>query len=228
MSKGERRKLVAMVTIGQSPRTDVTSDIADILGEEIGVVECGALDNLDDEAISSLAPTTDDDVLVTRLRNGSEVQVSHERVADLVNKCISLVEAEAQVVVFLCTGDFKGIQSRRLLIMPSELLFRVVQSILPQGRAGILIPSSAQVEAITKKWNRKGLETFIQALSPYQEIDQSAVTKAAERFSQAKVDLVVLDCIGYSRQLSQDLKELTGLPVILARTIVARVVNEIL
>ena len=47
---------VGMVTIGQSPRNDVTSDIKDILGPKIETIECGALDELTLEDVKKLEP----------------------------------------------------------------------------------------------------------------------------------------------------------------------------
>lgn len=224
----DSKPLVAMVTIGQSPRTDVTSDVADILGPDIRIVECGALDELTSKDISELKPSPDEHLLVTRLRDGSEVKISHEKVVSLVNDCISKVQDNAVVVVFLCTGEFKDVHADKLLIMPSDLLFQVVQSILPQGVAGILVPSPLQFDDMRAKWKRQGLDIVLESLSPYQETDENRIKEIASSFVNAKADLLVLDCIGYSMKLSQTLKELTGLPTILARTIVARVLREIL
>ena len=227
-NKEGSKPLIALVTIGQSPRTDVTGDVADILGDAVDIVECGALDDLTSEDINDLKPSSDEHLLVTRLRDGSEVMVSHERVVSRVNDCISRVQEQATVVVFLCTGEFKEVHAMRPLIMPSDLLFNVVQSILPRGTAGILVPSPAQFDDIRAKWKREGLDIVLESVSPYQETDEEWIREVASRFVQARVDLLVLDCIGYSTRLSQTLKELTGLPGILARTIVARIVREML
>ncbi len=224
----DSRPLVAMVTIGQSPRTDVTSDVADILGPDIRIVECGALDELTSKDISDMKPSPDEHLLVTRLRDGSEVKVSHEKVVGLVNDCILKVQDKAAVVVFLCTGEFKEVHADKILIMPSDLLFQVVQSILPHGVVGILVPSPLQFDDMRAKWKRKGLKITLESLSPYQETNENRIKEIASSFVNAKADLLVLDCIGYSMKLSQTLKELTGLPTILARTIVARVLREIL
>jgi protein AroM len=219
---------VAMVTIGQSPRVDVTSDIADILGPDVMTIECGALDGLTSTEISEMKPSPEEHLLVSRLRDGSEVRISHEKVVRLVNNCISKVQKQADIVVLLCTGEFKELHADKLLIMPSDLLFRVVQSILPQGVVGILVPSPLQFDDMMTKWKREGLEIVLESLSPYQETDEAQIKAVASRFTQANADLLVLDCIGYSAKLSRTLKELTGLPVILARTLVARVVREML
>jgi len=37
---------VGMITIGQSPRTDITSDVKCTIGDSVDLVEIGALDEL--------------------------------------------------------------------------------------------------------------------------------------------------------------------------------------
>jgi protein AroM len=39
---------VGALTIGQSPRTDITSEIRDILGSDVTILESGVLDGLDE------------------------------------------------------------------------------------------------------------------------------------------------------------------------------------
>ena len=62
---------VGTVTIGQSPRVDVTPDLRRILGDGIELVESGAHDGLRRERIAGMAPREGDYVLVTRLADGS-------------------------------------------------------------------------------------------------------------------------------------------------------------
>jgi len=69
-----------MVTIGQSPRNDVTSDIKDILGPKIEIIGCGALDELTLEDVKKLEPKKGEYVLVTRLREGTQVKVSRNKI----------------------------------------------------------------------------------------------------------------------------------------------------
>ena len=61
---------VGAVTIGQSPRVDVMGDMKAILGEEVEVLEAGALDGLSMEEIEEMEPGEDDYVLVSRLQSG--------------------------------------------------------------------------------------------------------------------------------------------------------------
>ncbi len=70
---------VGLITVGQSPRSDVVPDMAEILGGDVEIVEAGALDGLDRERIATLAPEGDDEILVTRLTDGRSVFVGKTR-----------------------------------------------------------------------------------------------------------------------------------------------------
>ena len=49
-------KKIGMITIGQSPRVDIVPEIKEILGEEIEVLEAGALDGLSLEQVRGFYP----------------------------------------------------------------------------------------------------------------------------------------------------------------------------
>ena len=62
---------VGLITVGQAPRSDVVPDMAAILGGDVEIVEAGALDGLTRAQMEPLAPEGDDEILVTRLADGS-------------------------------------------------------------------------------------------------------------------------------------------------------------
>ncbi|HCA41385.1 MAG TPA: AroM protein, partial [Aminobacterium sp.] len=70
------KRYLGTVTIGQAPRTDIIPDIMPILGENVEVVESGALDGLTKDEVAEMAPKKDDYVLVTRMQDGSSVTVA--------------------------------------------------------------------------------------------------------------------------------------------------------
>src|SRR5688500_12224285 len=67
--------MIALVTIGQSPRPDVSSSMFNEPTRQ-RLLEAGALDGLSDAMIHALTPVDGDHPLVTRLGNGSEVVVA--------------------------------------------------------------------------------------------------------------------------------------------------------
>ena len=62
--------------------------------------------------------------------------------------------------------------------------------------------------------------------SPYGEPEE--LDRAAKEMAGMDVDLVVLDCIGYTSAMKERVRQLSGKPVVLSRTIAARVVMELL
>ena len=77
---------VGTLTIGQSPRTDVIPGIRDVLGPNIEIVEKGALDGLDLEDVKKFYPGPNDYILVTRMRDGTEVKIAEKHVIDRMKR----------------------------------------------------------------------------------------------------------------------------------------------
>src|SRR5688572_33491680 len=100
-----RGPVVGLVTIGQSPRVDVVPDMAAILGPGVDIREAGALDGLARAEIDALAPTGDDEILVTRLRDGTSVFLGKPKIVHLVEARIAALESDgATLSALLCTG----------------------------------------------------------------------------------------------------------------------------
>jgi|Deesub1362A_J573_1020465.scaffolds.fasta_scaffold00001_423 protein AroM len=218
---------IGFITIGQSPRQDVINEIKNILELRIEVMECGVLDGYFPEKIRDIE-TTEGDIFVTRLRNGRQVKISVKRALMGVRECIKKLEEECHIIVILCTGEFPDIDSNRIVIEPSKLLKNTVYSIISRGKIGVLIPSKEQVGIALEKWKRNKIEPVIEVMSPYEDVNENKIQDLSERFSQAHVDLIVLDCIGYNASLKERIRNITGLPVILPRTLIARTLEELL
>ena len=84
--------IVGLVTIGQSPRVDVVPDMAAILGSGVTVRERGALDGLGRAEIAALAPRPGDDILVTRLADGTAAFVAKRHIVSRVQAAIGELE----------------------------------------------------------------------------------------------------------------------------------------
>ncbi|MEM2020908.1 MAG: AroM family protein [Zestosphaera sp.] len=216
---------VGLVTIGQSPRVDVVPEVRSILGDaDVEVVECGALDNLSREEVATLTPKEGEYVLVTRLRDGTEVKIAREKILPLMQGCINSLESSVDVVGLLCTGEFPELKSRKLLVEPSDLLLRVVES-LKAGKLGVIVPDPAQVDLTRRKWRETASDIKILSVSPYTgTLDD--LRKASEELRDR--DLIVLDCIGFSTEAKRAAATASGKPVIIPRTLMARVLRELL
>ena len=100
-----RRPVVGLITIGQSPRVDVVPDMAKVIGPGVEIREAGALDGLDRAQIDALAPGAGDEILVTRLCDGSPVFVAKRHVTARVQaKVTELERGGATLTALLCAG----------------------------------------------------------------------------------------------------------------------------
>jgi protein AroM len=220
--------IVGFVTIGQSPRPDVVPEMVAVMGPGIAVREAGALDGLERAEIEALAPTGDDEILVTRLADGASVFVGEPKVVGLVEQRIAALErGGATLTALLCTGAFPRLQARRPLIQPHPVLLGTLRGLSWPGRLGVLAPSARHVPQTEARWRRDGFDPVVAPLSPYEEEDPVALRRAADAMRAGGAGLVVMDCMGFRRKTRDEVRELSRVPVLLANLLVARVIAEL-
>jgi protein AroM len=220
---------VGLITVGQSPRSDVVPDMAAILGGDIEIAEAGALDGLDRERIAALAPEGDDEILVTRLADGSPVFVGKTKVISLIEARIAALEDRGVALnVLLCTGEFPKLAAGRPFLEPQPLLLGLLRAMTFPGRLGVLTPSERHVPQTAARWRAAGFDAHVAALSPYEEHDPAALRRAAQALRAGNAGLVVMDCIGFRRKTRDEMAALTGAPTLVANLLVARVAAELL
>ena len=218
--------VAATITIGQSPRPDIVDEIRPVLGSSVRVIEAGALDGLDRHEIEAMRPDPGDHALVTLLRDGREVLVGHYHVLPRLQACVDRLQDEADVILMLCTGTFPRFATRRPILYPEQLLFQMARAVAPGVRVGVLTPSALQVADQARRWGEVASSVSVQSFSPYTPGDD--LDGACAAFQREAVDVVVLDCLGYTVALKQEVRRQVGRPVLLARTVLARVAAELL
>jgi protein AroM len=219
--------VLGLVTIGQSPRDDVMPQMMPYLPDNVDIRQAGALDGLDNDELAELAPDLDGYVLHTRLRDGSSITVGREQIVSLVQARIDQLEGEgANLILLMCTGEFPTLRSDVLLVEPDRLLAGVVDGLRPR-RMAVFVPLPSQAEATDEKWEAVDAEKVYVAASPYGEADE--IIRATELLQgHPPVDLVVMDCMGYTEAHRRLVVKAMGKPVILASSLAARVVGELL
>ncbi|RPJ08853.1 MAG: AroM family protein [Deltaproteobacteria bacterium] len=221
-------KKIGMITIGQSPRTDVVPEIKGILGSEIDILEAGALDGLSLEEVKRFSPGKGDYVLCTRMSDGTEVVIAKKFILPRMQRCIDLLTRKgAGIVLLLCTGKFPEFSSKRLLIEPQKILDNFILAFDGKGqRIGLMIPLRDQMGQAEKKYAKMKGQTIMQAASPYGRRDEVAL--AAKALKKANPHVIVMHCMGYTQAMKDQVREMTGKPVILARSLVGRTLKELL
>ncbi|MGL5695197.1 MAG: AroM family protein [Peptostreptococcaceae bacterium] len=215
------------ITIGQSPRIDVTSDIMKIFDGKIELLEAGGLDNLTKEDIEKFAPEDGDYVLVSRLKDGSSVTFAEKHIIPRLQECIYELESKGvSLIMFFCTGQFPyEFDSKVPIVFPCDILDRIIPLLSKDSSIAVLTPSELQLEQSKFKWEEFVKSVKVVAASPYENLDR--LEEVARSLRDEDLDLVVLDCIGYSQDMKEVVARESGKNVILSRTMLARVISEI-
>ncbi|TKH08711.1 AroM family protein [Peribacillus simplex] len=217
------KKSIGVLTIGQSPRVDVTPSIQHILGNTVDIVEAGGLDRIRDDDLNSVTPDKDEVTYISRLRNGQSIKIGKSKLLPLLQAELDKLEEQVSAVIMLCTGDFPTIINKKPLIYPDKILSHTVQAILSKGKLGLVVPLEEQRNTLTRKWKSTGAELCVEVASPYEDSD---IKRAAGNLKNQGADLIVLDCMGYNETHKKESMEGSGLPVLLPRTLTARIVAE--
>ncbi len=221
-------KRLGAITIGQSPRDDIIPEMIPYLGD-VEIIQAGALDALSYEEILKLKPEDGDYVLVSKLNDGRSVNLGESNILPLLQDCIEKLEAEgADAIIFLCTGEFPDVfKTSKPIFIPERILLGATLSLVNKGKVGVIIPDKDQKKQCIEKWSQAGVEAVVVNGSPYKgndEIDEAI----KELNKETNIDVIALDCMGYTQEMKNRVSKRTGKPVILSRTIVARVIGEIL
>lgn len=222
-----RAKRLGFVTIGQSPRDDIVPEMLPHLPPGVEVLQAGALDGADAAALAGMAPEPGEYVLTTRLADGSAVTVARRHVFPRLQSAVDLLaERGAEIVAVLCTGTFPDLRAGALLVEPERLFHAFCAGVVGTGRLGAIIPLPAQVPQAAARWRRAGVRATVEAASPYG--DPAVLEAAAQRLWEAGATVVALDCFGFTEAMRGTVRRITGLPVILANTYLARALAELI
>lgn len=215
---------VAFVTVGQAPRADVVPEIVAEVGAPFEVFEFGALDDLDRRAIGRLGPRPGDESLVTRLRDGSDVVVSKRWIDQRFRAlCATLAGRKIDLVVLLSTGLFNDFHSLCMMINAQRAIDTAIQAFAMAGqRVGMIVPLTCQVDEVVRHGAPGDRTTIVAAMAG----DEAGLAAAAAQLIGC--DLVVLHSVGYSEADRAAVVRGTGLPVILARRVVAGAIRLLL
>lgn len=231
MESHRAAKSIGVLTIGQSPRADrLGEDVRAVLDDADRVIERGALDGMSDAEISDIAPRTPDEYrLITLLRDGRSVEIAKPPILErLQNHITDLEENEGvDAILLMCTGAFPPFEHRKPLLLPQEALYGAVIGIAGGGRIGALIPLELQRAQALRKWNERGItDVRVYPASPYGSDPAAEIEQASAAAQHDGVTALFMDCFGYDRLMKQTARNTFRGPVILARTMAARLIAE--
>lgn len=100
-----------------------------------------------------------------------------------------------------------------LIIKPQEILHKTVAVIAGEKRIVILVPLLEQIEQVKEEWLFSGVDAEVVCGSPFGE--KEIYLEGVKEFSNKDIPLIVMDCMGYSWEMTQKTGKLTDKPIIL-------------
>ncbi|WP_068986730.1 MULTISPECIES: AroM family protein [Lysinibacillus] len=216
---------VGILTIGQSPRSDITPTFKEFFHDNIEIVERGALDSLKEAELLKVIAKKEKNITVSRLRDGRSIIISKRELLPLLQHELSKLEQEVDMVIVLCTDDFPTLTCEKPIFYPGRIVTQVIAAMADQPNIGLIVPLEEQRRIILNKWKGVTNNITVAVASPY---DYANFKAAAQYLKDYQVDLIILDSMGYNEEHKQLVRKESGIITILPRTLIARIVLEYL
>ncbi len=221
---------LGVVTIGQTPRIDLTPELAELL-PGVEFVERGVLDGCTPDEIAALAPTVDDHALTTRLADGGSAIIGEAAVMRRLPAILAALEEEVDAILLACTGPFPPMPSSKPFFVPDRIIAHAVAAAAPQGApVGIIAPLPEQEDDTRRKFRAVlggDAPVLVAAASPYTGTEER-LREAGRELASDGATLIAMDCFGYTAAMRSVVADETGLPVVVARSVSARLAAEVL
>ncbi|MGE7674441.1 AroM family protein [Lysinibacillus sp. NPDC094403] len=216
---------VGFLTIGQSPRSDITPTFKEMFNKNIEIVERGALDALKEAQLLTVIARKEKNICVSRLRDGRSIIINKRKLLPLLQNELSKLEQEVDMVMVLSTDEFSAFTCEKPILYAHRIVTQTIAAMADQPKIGLIIPHEEQRKSMLKKWENISDEITVAIASPY---DYGNFEEAAHYLKNYQVDLIVLDCMGYNEEHKELVRKESGILTILPRTLVARIVLEYL
>ncbi|WP_029621133.1 AroM family protein [Pseudorhizobium marinum] len=220
---------IAFVTIGQSPRTDIVPEMmADIsLGlpeGSVDVEEFGVLDGMSPDELDAIRASDGEHSFATRMANGAEIVTSTLRTEARLNLLLERVDQQGfDLIVLLCTGTKIEPLKKTLVVEAQRIVDSTVDALAVSARQlGVILPLERQVKDFAERHVFPGSPRLV-AASPYAGDDMADRARSLDG-----CDLVVMHCMGYSKEMLDAVRETVDAPVLLSRRLVAGVVRQMI
>jgi protein AroM len=223
--------VVGMLTIGQAPRDDVAPAMREFLPDGLLIPQRGALDGLSKQEIAAYTVDEGETGIVTKLTDGSSVLLSHRKILPAMQTQVDRLvrDDSADLIVVLCGADWSALRSDRLIINPGTLFPAVIGSLAAGRKLGIIKPDAGQVQKEHARYAERGINAVVTSASPYAGSERlNLATEAATTLRDAECELVWMTCVGMDAAMRDIVASITGVPVILAHALLARIVTELL
>jgi protein AroM len=215
--------MIALIALGHSPRPD-HEEVYELLLPGVPRKLAGALDALSCDEARKLEDKQGVSPLLCLLNDNTTVEIPLPVLFPYIERQIEVLAAEgAELAVVLCCGGFPRFNSLIPVLLPGMIVPAMVKATCPDGKVGIIVPNQAQESAAVEHWKELGVEAVSAVVSPYERV---GFEEAGKKFRNLKCALVAIDCMGFKEEHRDRLSRDCGCPVILPKTLVAKVAGE--
>ena len=218
-------RTLGLLTLGQSPREDVTPTFRAILGDAVRILEQGALDGLSPEGLEAMRAGNGEHPIETRLGTGEAIGLSRAALMPRLIAAGTELSGRCQSVLLLCSGEFPELAAAcPRLIQPIRILRGIIAAVAEHRTLGLIGPESDLGEA-PAQWHAYAPRLICAAASPYGPAADLAA--AGRALAVRGAELLFLDDMGFNEAHRLTAALESGLPVLCATTLTARVLREV-
>jgi len=200
--------VVAAYTIGQTPRPDLTQDLAHRF-PSVRFEVVGALDESYADDIPEPAP--DGYPLETRLRDGTRVVVDAAFLEPLLQTAVSARDEQVAAHIILCAGPFPSLTADSPLIRPFETSVAELEQ-LGMRTVEVVVPFVAQAAPAARKWAAAGFPCRPHAMDTATG-ERPVDEWVNEKLEGTDADALVFDYVGLPSSLLDQVAAAVSLPV---------------
>lgn len=217
------KKKLALISIGQSPRTD---DIVDVLSDAFEVTEYGLLDRYSLEVAERLyGPKGGEPILRPRMRSGRPAVIAARWIDEMMGEAVNyLAERGCEIIVPFCFSAFPDYPCKSLFIKPFDVCRNFLNSVAKNCCVGIVMPDSRMEITLPEEY--PDLNYFSCSVSPHDPDD--VMEEKIRKMDFHKADLIFLNCASFNRQDKEVFKRHFGKPVVLARSVLEKTLWELM
>lgn len=208
---------IAVVTMGQAPRPDVLGELRTILGD-LSYTEFGVLDEVSQDQIARMVPRPGEPRFFTRLRDGSHVILEADAIATRIGALVERIDGQDFDLLILAMTGIRNRLATRTPLIHGQFAVEAWVAALTTGnsRIGTIFPLAGQGTLLSEL----GYGTVLQ--SSHATIGGSHATHLDDAIGRvAGADLIIMNSVGYTEEMAEQVARESGKPVVTACRIVA-------
>jgi protein AroM len=169
-------------------------------------------------------PRGGENFIVSNLADGTNVRVAEKQAIMRASACLARAEGDkASAALILCTGHFEAFKTKMAVLTPERVIFALLDAMRVK-KLGVIVPEPEQISLTLDYYAR--FDPVARAASPYG--DMRHLEDAARMFANEDVDLILADCMGFTKEMGGIIGTSSGRNVFVPRVVLPAMLNSII